>query len=43
MLKDVGLRPYFMKMVQPGSELAAPALGSQFSTAVPGWVMGLTS
>lgn len=43
MVKDVGLRPHFMKMVQLGSELAAPAQGPQFSTAVPCWVMGLTS
>lgn len=43
MVENVGLRPHFMKMVQPGSELGALALAPQFSTAVPGWVMGLTS
>ena len=43
MVENVGLRPHFMKMVQLGSELGALALAPQFSTAVPGWVMGLTS
>ena len=43
MVEDVGLRPHFMKMVQLESELEAPALAPQVSTAVPGGVMGLTS
>lgn len=43
MVEDVGLRPRVMKAAQPESELGAPALVPQFSTAVPGWVMCLTS